>query len=297
MRGNAADNRRRYTQPPCDPAVDAVVKADHPETLFLRDRLHGIPDLNQWERLYRRVTKMSTKKFDLDTKAELRLRVGKEISELRASLGLTQEELACRLGRKRVALARWEIGHSMPPPRILAEIAKLSPDNSKTWWLDLAGLEKQEASPPMQNVKIVPLYKDRIAAGHGLDISGEIEDEIPLPESWFPRGSKIIALKVDGDSMSPILMPGYYVLIDVAVRGWSNARKLAGHMVAARTSDGCTVKWLRREEGTALFQLIPHNVSERHPVRTITEQNWERFEILGRVVNWIGWPKPPARSK
>jgi SOS-response transcriptional repressor LexA len=297
MNGNAADNRRRYPQPPCDAAVDAVVQADHSESLVLRDRLHELLDLNQCEELYRRVTIMSTKKFDLDTKAELRLRVGKGISDLRASLGLTQEELASRLGRKRVALARWELGHSMPPPRILAEIAKLFPDNEKTWWQELAGLEKQKENPPMKDTRVIPLYKDRIAAGHGLDISGEVEDEIPLPESWFPRGSKMIALKIDGDSMSPILMPGYYVLVDISVRGWANARKLAGHMVAARTSDGCTVKWLRREEGSGFFQLIPHNVSERHPVRTVTEQNWERFEILGRVVNWIGWPKPPARGR
>ena len=43
---------------------------------------------------------------------------------VRAEAGLTQEELAARMGTKQEAVARWEGGKVMPSTRTLARLAK-----------------------------------------------------------------------------------------------------------------------------------------------------------------------------
>lgn len=43
---------------------------------------------------------------------------------VRADAGLTQEELAARMGTKQEVIARWEGGKAMPSTRTLARLAK-----------------------------------------------------------------------------------------------------------------------------------------------------------------------------
>ena len=46
------------------------------------------------------------------------------IGRLRRAAGLTQEELAARIGVRRGALAMWELGKSWPPAQILPALAE-----------------------------------------------------------------------------------------------------------------------------------------------------------------------------
>lgn len=111
---------------------------------------------------------------------------------------------------------------------------------------------------------------------------------LPLPRSWFRRTGELIALRITGDSMAPIIQDGYIVIIDTSKR---QAKQLVEKMVAAREDDGVTIKWLRRDGDT--FLLVPQHVSPRHPVRIV--QPFGDFSIVGEVVKWIGEP-PPARK-
>jgi SOS-response transcriptional repressor LexA len=234
--------------------------------------------------------------------AELRLEIGQRISALRGSLGVTQRELGARLrppgkpnGYGQVTVARWENGDMMPSPWVLGELVKLAAEEEKDWWREKAGIEKLTSDiQPFEDARIVPFLKDRIAAGRGTHLDpAKIEKRLPLPEEWFPSGSEMVAIKVEGDSMSPLIKNGYYVLVDTSNQDF---RQLAGYMVAAWSPHGCTVKWLRREESTGFYQLIPHHVSEEYEVRTITPKNQHEFGILGRVVRFIGEPKLPEKS-
>jgi SOS-response transcriptional repressor LexA len=212
---------------------------------------------------------------------------------------MTQQAFAVALEVKQATVAGWEKedGTDRPGPVTLVKIARLAPEADRDWWHDRAQLKELTDSlyvSPSVGALRVPLYKGKIAAGTGRDIEGEVEREITLPREWFMGGTRIIALKVTGDSMSPLIMDGYYVLIDVAER---DPKRLAGHMVAARANGGCTVKWLRKDRDTGYFQLVPQHVSEEYPVRIITPENQHEFGIIGRVVRWIGEPKPPKRSR
>ena len=224
---------------------------------------------------------------------EVRPLIASKISDLLTRPGMSQEVLAKACNVDQTIVSRWKSGQRTPGPGSLLSIAHLVPENEKEEWFGLAGVPK--VVPPSDIAhKTVPLFKGKIAAGHGREVEGEIEKELPFPKEWFGPGSRIVALKVDGDSMAPLVNSGYYVLVDISQR---DIKRLAGHMVAARATHGCTLKWLRKDSDTGFFQLIPQHVSEAYPVRTITPENEHEFGIIGRVVRWIGEPKPPRRGK
>lgn len=52
------------------------------------------------------------------------VKVGKFISELRRERGLTQEQLAEKLGTSNKTVSRWENGNYMPPVEMLMELSK-----------------------------------------------------------------------------------------------------------------------------------------------------------------------------
>jgi SOS-response transcriptional repressor LexA len=225
-------------------------------------------------------------------KPEVRALIVSKINELLERPGMSQQHVAAHCRVDQGTVSKWASGVRPIGPGSLISLAHLAPEEEKEWWYSQAGV-----AVPVKNyipAKNVPLFKGKIAAGHGREIEGEIEQELPLPPQWFAPGSNIVALKVDGDSMAPLVNSGYYVLIDTSER---EPKRLAGHMVAARSPHGCTVKWLRKSTDTGYYQLIPQHVSEEYPIRTITPQNVHEFGLIGRVVKWIGEPKPPRRVK
>lgn len=52
------------------------------------------------------------------------VKIGKFISELRRERGLTQEQLAEKLGTSNKTISRWENGNYMPPVEMLMELSK-----------------------------------------------------------------------------------------------------------------------------------------------------------------------------
>jgi SOS-response transcriptional repressor LexA len=237
------------------------------------------------------------KKIDNPIDPDLRPEIANRIKQLRVALGLTQAQFAERCEVKQATVAGWEKdeGNDRPGPVALVRIARLAPESERDWWHERAQLKEftDAYAPRSASVLRVPLFKDKIAAGAGREIANtESERDLAFPKEWFPSGSKIVALQVEGDSMAPLIMSGYYVLIDVAE---TDIKRLVGHMVAARAPHGCTVKWLRK--WGKFYQLMPQHVSEDYPAPIISEENWDEYGIIGRVVRWIGEPKPPGRVK
>jgi transcriptional regulator with XRE-family HTH domain len=53
------------------------------------------------------------------------VRIGKSIKKHRDAAGLTQEQLAEKVGVGRVAVARWEIGATAPSLEMIETVAKI----------------------------------------------------------------------------------------------------------------------------------------------------------------------------
>ena len=212
--------------------------------------------------------------------------MAKRIKELREALAVTQADLAQRCGVKQSTVARWEKGQDKPPGQALIMMGRLVGEPDKWWWFKEAGINNDdlESVHNQSRYALIPLMKDAVAAGVGqIVMESEIENYLTFPKEWLPHSSSLTALKVKGDSMSPIIESGYIVLVDTSQR---DPRALIGDMVVAREGDAVTVKWLRKED--KFYQLVPQHTSVRHPVRILTED--QDFGIVGKVIQWIGQP-------
>jgi SOS-response transcriptional repressor LexA len=216
--------------------------------------------------------------------------VALKIKELRKARGWNQTELAEACGVTQALVSLWEKGQGRPGPSAMAKIAQLSVEPDRQWWIQQAGLAGLVNEPIPQGLhRMIPMLRDAAAAGTPRVIEeGGIEFEVPFPVAWLPRAGKLYAIRVAGDSMSPVIEPGTVVIVDVSQR---EPEKLLGRMVVAREGNGVTVKWLRQDHGT--FLLVPQHVSLRHPVRIMSPSS--DLSIVGVVVKWISEP-PPVRK-
>jgi repressor LexA len=82
----------------------------------------------------------------------------------------------------------------------------------------------------------------RIAAGQPLLAAENIQDTLPLPRAWV-RDEEVFLLKVAGESMAPLLLPGDLVMVRV------QQRVARGEIAVVRIDDEATLKRVYEEAG------------------------------------------------
>ena len=112
----------------------------------------------------------------------------------------------------------------------------------------------------------------RVAAGKPTLAVEHVEGTIPLPAEWV-KGKEVFLLKVKGDSMSPYILPGDYVI----VRSQPSAEN--GDVVVTLMGEEATVK--RFFKKGRRIELKPDN--ERWEAIQIEEGSGE-VQILGKVI-------------
>lgn len=237
-----------------------------------------------------------------------------QVVNLRKSQRLTQQAFAAKLNVTQTSVSSWESGTKEPKPEMYFRMAKIWPQAEQVPFLlkraadisgafQIPGLDKMlgQSKKPVRSTRQakfgrfsneaveIPLLKDAAAAGTPRQVQErEIEDMLPMPESLCPHPDSIVCIRVEGDSMSPVLEPGYIVAVDTAE---TDRARLYNQMVAARDPEGgVTIKWFRKSGNSEM--LIPNHTSKRHqPVVIVAaaegEQGWS---IIGKVLWWIGIP-------
>ncbi|HEY1767798.1 MAG TPA: S24 family peptidase, partial [Terracidiphilus sp.] len=233
----------------------------------------------------------------------------KQIVGLRERLGMRQVAFAERLGVDQGTVSKWERGKTRPTSEAFVRLAGLAQGVEKLFFLEEAGLPEEflDGKPMLPELRDaaaatvadalardsgeiveIPLLRDPVAAGNPRAINErDIQARVPFLRRWLPRGGKLFAFRVTGDSMAPIVNEGYTVIIDAEQR---DPKHLVGQMVAAREDDGVTIKWLRKDKD--IYLLVPQHVSIRIPVRIMRPS--EDWGIVGVVVKWVGSPPPPG---
>jgi repressor LexA len=82
----------------------------------------------------------------------------------------------------------------------------------------------------------------RIAAGQPLLAAENIQDTLPLPRAWV-RDEEVFLLKVAGESMAPLLLPGDLVMVRV------QQRVARGEIAVVLIDDEATLKRVYEEAG------------------------------------------------
>lgn len=125
------------------------------------------------------------------------------IKELRKEFGLSQQELANKMGVSRSTIAMWETGKAQPYNEMLRQLAYIF-DVSTDYIL---GVEK----PNSKLGASVPVYGD-VAAGIPIDAIEDIEDYEEI-DKVMARGGEYISLRIKGDSMEPRMKDGDVIIV------------------------------------------------------------------------------------
>ncbi len=196
------------------------------------------------------------------------------IRQLREELGLSQDELAKRLGYKsRSTIAKIESGsNDIPQSKIAAFAAALETTPAR-----LLGLEspaEQHAPREVAYTKRVPLL-GTIAAGCPLFAEENIEEYIEINDSIKAD----FCLRVQGDSMiNARIYDGDLVFIrkqpDVA----------DGEIAAVLVDDSATLKRVYKETGAIRL----HSENPKYRPMVFTADNCDSIRILGKAVAFQG---------
>jgi transcriptional regulator with XRE-family HTH domain len=177
-------------------------------------------------------------------------------------------------------------GHRFRSPNDEIKLADLTPIQ-----LIRRGLEKLEQEPNevliMTPENLPSNAMSDFIAVHLIPIS-ELSRNHPVPEGgehvltyrkWLPHPRETVGVRLEDDSMSPILPHGSVVAIDRAV---VDPEELQGRMVAAEVDGHPMIRWLDLS-GRHMI-LRPNLPSREHPLVPVELDSMSRRLILGQVV-------------
>ncbi|RJQ50079.1 MAG: XRE family transcriptional regulator [Nitrospiraceae bacterium] len=198
--------------------------------------------------------------------------LGKRIKMARIKAGLSQGELAGKLGIAYPTLSKYEQGHRTPDSILLGKIAAIL--GCDPGWLLADEGERQAGYPrPAVTLPVVRIpVLSRISSDFPEHVSDKITEYISLPD--MPGGA--YAFTVRGESMSPVVKDGDYVVF-IAYADIND-----GDIVLANNEWGESLLRRYHKKGNTVF-LISEN-PEYSPIKLD-----RRYKIIGKVL--VAWRK------
>jgi SOS-response transcriptional repressor LexA len=241
------------------------------------------------------------------------------IFNLRKRLGLSQSAFGSMLHYSAMAVSRWETAKMEPSARCYIQLGNLAgePDGWSFW--ARAGLKRTDLGPmssgdsslvekkawpdfeivhlksgvkrktrkgtPKAKLMAIPLLDAHAGAvGQGgsqfTDFFGAATEEmIAVPAIWCPNPTQTNCLRVQGNSMSPLINDGDMVAVDGSQ---TDPGKLNGKIVVGSHRErGLSLARLIVADGV---QLLESEDREYLPVPVEKDRKWQ---IIGRVIWWI----------
>lgn len=205
---------------------------------------------------------------------------GDNVARLRLAMGMSQRDLAERVGVSRATVAAWEVRDTLPNMNTMSRLQEvLGVSAGQLFTPYMQPLDDKEFSSKELRVF------GRIAAGTPLEME-EGDFGFPCPIKLIERYPKAFYLEVEGESMSRVLPDGCYVLVDPEQRN-----SVINGQVYAVCVNGydATVKRVRKLANGV--ELIPDSLDPTYHsmVYDSTVEGTETVTIIGRVV-WYTIP-------
>jgi len=218
------------------------------------------------------------------------------IRHLRKAAGLTQAELAGRIGVKRPVIGAYEEGRAEPrisTLRLLADFFEVDIDALLD--RDLSTGENR-ADPTGRSLRVLPIVMDKEESGEYVTlvpvkaaagyltgfgdvdyIGGLPRFALPFPE--LPSDRTYRVFQIDGDSMLPV-PPGSYVICEY-VQDW-NLLKTDERYVFLTRDEGIVFKRVRIHPESREYELISDN-AEYKPYRIKQSRVLEVWKARGMM--------------
>lgn len=192
----------------------------------------------------------------------------------RERLGLSQEELARRVGLTNSAVSQWEGGRAKPRIGVMKALSEIfGMTVSELLGEDAPGAGMHE---PVGRSGMVPMRRlGRTHAGNAVE---EIPDDgvVEVPAGVAGRHPHAFMLDVDGDCMDRAYPPGCVVMVDPDMEPWN------GCAVVAETQPGESVM-RRYMRGSSTLMLSPDSYEE-HEDLVFSGDSCAEVRLVGVVV-------------
>ena len=189
----------------------------------------------------------------------------------RKLLGFTQQQLADHLGYTKVAISRWEQGHSAPNGEKLDTLANLL-DCSAEWLLD--GVEDHHCD---NHVMVKYFDEVEASAGNGYSNIDREPSLIAIPSDIVDNQvnkEDVCCIRVTGDSMEPVLYHGSIIAFNPH-RNVIND----GMMYVIKQEDLLRVKILIETPSN----IIIRSYNAKYADEVYKKNGLENFDIIGQV--------------
>lgn len=190
----------------------------------------------------------------------------------RVSLGLSQRELAKKIGVTGTSISQWEREENIPKGASLFKLAEVL--EVPIEWLTNGELEIKQ--PPAHNTP-VDYYPDVCASGGcGTFIENEVSETLYIPNDAIKNSSKehIKCIHVSGDSMAPSILEGAIIAIDTNI-----TNIVDGHFYVFDQEGHLRVKELRN----GIHKIHIHSIN---PSYNDESASYNELRIIGKVT-WI----------
>lgn len=201
--------------------------------------------------------------------------ISANIKRMRLDEGLTQEQLAEKLGVTRSTVTQWETGWSQPRMGAISKLASVFGVSVSEMVEDRSNPPKGAIFPTASPRATAPLL-GRVHAGSAQEPE-VLEDEIELPHGIRTAHPNAYFLQVEGDCMDKVYPEGCYILVDPD-------REPASGSIAAVAIDGCDAVMRRLLRTPSTMVLAPESTNPEHEDIVITASDEHSVELIGTVV-------------
>jgi transcriptional regulator with XRE-family HTH domain len=225
--------------------------------------------------------------------------IGDYIKEKRKSSGLTQDEVAARIGKARRTYQYWEQGRSEPDNPAILQLAQIlrfdpkeidnahkfvaQPPEEKEAYFKTRQRTKNEFDQERDGIAFVPITAQAGYTKSYIDpvFLNQLE-RFYMP--GFPyRGNKYRVFEVDGSSMEPTFKEGYYVVCEKIERDmWHTMPDYYTYVVI--TGDQVLLKRIFKKS-EEVYALISDN-EDFFPQFTIKVSDIQEVWQVKRKMDW-----------
>lgn len=176
------------------------------------------------------------------------------LKHLRIQSGLTQTELAKKLGKDYSTIGKWELGQRSP---VMMDVVKISElfnvplEKLIGSSLIFDNAENLEMSSDTIKIPVLGVIK----AGMPIEAQENILDYIDIPRKWTKGNKTFYALKISGDSMEP-----KYYKNDIVIFEQTNDMEYANNKDCAILIDGFDATFKKFNLNYDGITLTPYNL-------------------------------------
>lgn len=211
---------------------------------------------------------------------------GANIRALREKFGLTQDQLAEKLGVTRESVHRWETDKMTVRDRHVSRLIELfgvEPEDIKSEKYGLAAQLSGRVRLPDGAMPVVPssatvplLTLGRVHAGAMTD-EEEVAHRVEVPASVCENHPRAFALEVEGDCMDRVIPEGSHVLVDPD-------REPGNGSIAVVETESYSAVMRRWYRGSSTLMLTADSHAEQEDMVFGPEDGPVR--VIGTVVWW-----------